>query len=147
LLLDSTVAGEPGGHLSEEKLRQLNLELESLADHPVLIALHHHPLPVGSPWMDRMGLGNQKDFFDILRSSPANVRGVIFGHVHQQIDQIQHGIRCIGSPSTCVQFAPNTLTFTPDSLPPAYRWLDLHDDGSLKTNIHFVEDELSVAFG
>ncbi|MDH4040844.1 MAG: phosphodiesterase, partial [Gammaproteobacteria bacterium] len=41
-------------------------------------------------------------------------------------------------PSTCVQFAPGSAGFKADAESPGYRWLDLHEDGSLHTGVSRV---------
>ena len=82
------------------------------------------------------------EFFAILDRFPG-VRGVLWGHVHQQVDRRHGAIQLMASPSTCVQFAPGSVGFKSDALPPGYRWLDLHEDGSLHTGVSRVH---GVAF-
>jgi Icc protein len=43
------------------------------------------------------------------------------------------------TPSTCVQFKPNSKNFTIDTEGPGYRWLDLHADGSIDTGLTRIE--------
>ena len=53
VLLDSTAAGRDSGRLCPEELDLLD---ETLSRHPArhaLICLHHHPVPMGSLWLDR----------------------------------------------------------------------------------------------
>jgi len=73
-------------------------------------------------------------FFDVLDRYPG-VRGVLWGHVHQQIDQQRNGVSLMASPSTCVQFAPGSMKFKADDMQPGYRWLDLHGDGRIETAV------------
>ena len=47
-------------------------------------------------------------------------------------------VRYLGTPSTSSQFAPHTIDAEIDSKPPAYRWLELHDDGRIDTDIVWV---------
>ena len=47
-------------------------------------------------------------------------------------------MRLMGTPSTCMQFEQEADEFSLDSRPPAYRWLELGDDGSLETGIEWV---------
>ena len=37
------------------------------------------------------------------------------------------------TPSTCFQFKPKVAEFTLDDDLPAYRWIELHEDGDVKT--------------
>ena len=53
VLLDSQVVGVPHGRLSDQQLALLE---EKLAENPqrhTLVLLHHHPLLVGSAWLDQ----------------------------------------------------------------------------------------------
>ncbi|HXR02678.1 MAG TPA: phosphodiesterase, partial [Pseudomonas sp.] len=63
------------------------------------------------------------------------VKALLWGHVHQEFDQLRQGVRLMASPSTCIQFAPQSEDFKLDSRAPAYRWLRLHDDGQIETAV------------
>jgi 3',5'-cyclic-AMP phosphodiesterase len=109
----------------------------SQADH-VLLVCHHPPVPVGCPWLDKDCI---PDGLELLESCAADgrVRGLLFGHVHQQVDA-QHGsLAVLGTPSTCFQFEPGSQRFTIDGSEargvPGYRWLTLHDDGELHSEV------------
>lgn len=136
-LLDSTRADSAAGLLSREELERLARLLHEHHDRHVLVCLHHHPVASGSRWLDTVGLENAQDFFDVLHRHK-NVRGVLWGHVHQAHDRLANGIRLISTPSTCAQFLPNSATFALDDAPPAYRWLELCDDGTINTGVETV---------
>ena len=85
-------------------------------------------------WLDAIGLDNPEPFFDLL-GKHSQVRAVVWGHIHQAFDQRYHGIRLLGVPSTCAQFAPHTESFTQEMTPPGYRWLELFPDGRIETAI------------
>jgi Icc protein len=132
--LDSTVPGSAGGSLSEE---QLGLLERALSGHPslhTLVALHHHPVPSGSAWMDTMILDNAGEFFAVLRRHP-QVRAVLHGHTHQVSDVEIEGKRVLGTPSTCIQFRPASRSFALGEERPGYRWLKLGPEGSVETGI------------
>ena len=65
----------------------------------------------------------------------ADVRAAIFGHVHQPYDAMHDGIRVIATPSTCRQFLPNSDEFGMDDRPPAYRRIELHNDGEFTSEL------------
>lgn len=136
LLLDSTVAGETGGFLCATVLEWLHRRLMDTRQ-PALIALHHPPVPVGSPWMDRVGLKNSEALLSILAASP-HVKAVIFGHAHQVSFTAYGDLACYGTPSTWRQYKPGALDYAVDILPPAYRVLNLFPDGRLTTQVEFV---------
>ena len=146
LMLDSQVAGEVGGRLGDDELAFLENALQRAAAEGLhsLVCLHHHPVEIGCEWLDEQIVSDSDAFFAVLERFPG-ARGVLWGHVHQALDRSFLGLRLMGSPSTCVQFAPGSAGFKADDLPPGYRWLDLHPDGVIDTGISRVTDvEFSV---
>lgn len=139
VLLDSTVRGSDAGHLAATELAHLDAQLGGAADRHVLVCLHHNPVPVGSPWLDTMMVDNGAEFFAVLDRHP-QVRGVLWGHVHQVYDQIRNGVRLLASPSTCIQFQPRSEGFALDEAPPGYRWLALHANGMIETGVARLEN-------
>lgn len=138
ILLDTQRAGDDGGGLDRDELRYLD---EQLADHSVenaLICMHHHPVPMGSRWLDGVALHNRDDFLEIV-DNHANVRGVIWGHVHQASDRRRSNVRLMSTPSTCAQFLPNSDDFAIDKREPGYRWLNLRSNGTIETDVVWVD--------
>lgn len=144
LMLDSQVPGEIGGELGAAELQRLQTALESAreADLNSLVCLHHQPVPIGCTWLDEQRVADADALFALLDEFPG-VRALLWGHVHQEFDQLRGELRLLASPSTCVQFAPNQVDFKADDKPPGYRWLDLHPDGRIDTGVSRVDD---VAF-
>jgi len=87
--------------------------------------------------MEPIGLRNADELFAVLDAYP-QVRAVLWGHIHQEFDQLRNGVRLLASPSTCVQFAPGSEEFQVDQEAPGYRWLRLHADGQLETGVSRV---------
>ncbi len=137
VLLDTSVPRQDGGHLAPAQLHLLEQALAS-ATTPVLVCLHHHPVPVSSDWLDRIGLDNAGEFFRIIDAYPS-VRGILWGHVHQQFDGLRRGVRLLATPSTCAQFLPHSHDFAIDGQPPAFRTLELTADGGIVTDLHWVD--------
>lgn len=138
VMLDSSVAGQVYGLLAEDQLILLEEALRSAGERHVLLAVHHHPLPINSHWMDQIGLHNADQLLSIIKRY-SNVRAVLCGHVHQAFDQQWHGVRWLATPSTCIQFTPHSAEFAVDDSAPGYRWLRLYDDGQLETGVSRVE--------
>jgi Icc protein len=137
IMLDSHVPGEVHGNFSPSELEFLS---DALARHPsyhVLICFHHQPVPIGSQWMDRYIVQNAQSFWEVI-SPYRTVKGILWGHVHQEFDEMHEGIRLLSTPSTCIQFAPNQRDFMVEDTMPGYRWLELHPDGCLKTGVERV---------
>ncbi|MDP5071580.1 MAG: metallophosphoesterase, partial [Congregibacter sp.] len=101
LMLDSQLPGEVGGHLGRPELQRLEacLGAGAKAQLHTLICMHHQPIPVGCDWLDEQRVADADSFFEILRRYPA-VRAVLWGHVHQELDQRHGDVRFMCTPST-----------------------------------------------
>lgn len=139
VLLDSSVPGSVAGHLDDDQLARLDEALAGAGDRYVMVCLHHHPVPIGSAWMEPLGLDNHAQLFARLDADP-RVRVVLWGHIHQPLDQQRGHLRLLASPSTCVQFAVGSADFATDAQPPGYRWLRLHADGTVETAVSRLPD-------
>ncbi len=139
IFLDSTIVDEDGGRIDPEQMKLLSLLLESHPDKHTLICMHHHPLPVGSQWMDTMVLENPGSFFELIQRHP-QVRGILCGHIHQNFETTYQGLKILGSPSTCVQFSAGEDNFAIDPTPPGYRWLDLRPDGEILSGVRSMPE-------
>lgn len=135
VMLDTTVAGSDSGLISDAEAARLESLLAQHPDKYVLVALHHPPLPTAMTWMDRgVTLDNPERLHDIVASHP-QVRGVIWGHAHQDFYALRDGRVWAGCPSTMAQFKPGVDDFTLDTLQPGFRYLDLHADGKIITDV------------
>ena len=63
----------------------------------------------------------------------------LWGHVHQSLDSFVHGVRFMATPATCAQFLPRSAEFAIDNRPPGYRVLELRHDGSIATEVVWLE--------
>jgi 3',5'-cyclic-AMP phosphodiesterase len=138
VLLDTHVPGEDGGAVAPETLDRLDATLNEAAAQHALLCLHHQPVAVGSAWLDALGVANRDALFAVINRH-ANVRALLWGHVHQAFDEQSGDLRLLATPSTCVQFKPHCTRFRYDSLPPACRWLTLHDDGRIGTELLWAD--------
>jgi Icc protein len=138
VLLDSCIPGAAGGALSADVLAGLEQALATAGTRHCMVCLHHHPVPMSSRWLDRVGLANAAEFLHTI-DAHRNVRAIVWGHVHQSYDSLRKGVRLLATPSTCAQFLPNSEDFAVDARPPAYRTFQLRADGSLLTEVVWVD--------
>lgn len=134
ILLDSQVVGVPHGRLSDQQLTLLEEKLTEFPERHTLVLLHHHPLLVGSAWLDQHKLKDAEAFWQVVDRFD-NVKGILCGHVHQDMNVIHKGIRVMATPSTCVQFKPNSDDFALDTTSPGWRELELHTNGDITTHV------------
>jgi len=138
VLLDSCLPGSASGLLSTKTLLQLENALKTADGRHCLVTLHHHPVAMSSRWLDRVGLENAEEFWNVI-DRHHNVRAIVWGHVHQSFEGLRKDVRLLATPSTCAQFVPHADEFAVDRRPPAYRTLELQSDGSLLTEVVWVE--------
>ena len=137
IMLDSFDPGHVGGRLIQSELARLDAALARSPKH-AMVCLHHHPIAMGSRWLDSVGLADPGEFWRIIETH-AHVRAVVWGHVHQNYDGKRGDVRLFATPSTGAQFLPQSDRYAVDSRPPAYRTFELHADGRIETSVHWVE--------
>ena len=91
LMLDTHAPGRPDGELCARRLGWLAARLAESTG-PVLLFLHHPPLPVGLPVMDGMGLQDADALWNTLAPHRARVRHIFHGHLHRPIAGSWRGI-------------------------------------------------------
>jgi Icc protein len=134
ILLDSQKPGAVEGYLAQSELLYLEECLRAYPEHKAIVVFHHQPIPVGTVWLDKLGLTNADALWALVGRFP-QVETVLFGHVHQEHEGVKNGIRYYSSPSTCIQFKTNNVEFALEELAPGYRWIELTIDGQLQTGV------------
>lgn len=137
LLLDSHRPGAVEGWLEPRQWAWLDRQLAATGP-PLLVALHHPPLAIGSPELDAIGLRQGPALLERLLACP-RVRGLVCGHVHQH----WHGLlpRPGGGDPLPLWSCPSTLASFPAVQPcplgraddPGGRWLQLGAAGEITT--------------
>ena len=134
LVLNSQVDGEVYGEISASELQWLSQILSETQHLHTLVICHHHPFAVNSAWMDKIMIINGQTLLNTL-SKFDHVRLLAHGHVHQDIDRTVNGLRVLATPSTCVQFSPESPDFQIDDQQPGYRRISLYPNGQIETMV------------
>jgi 3',5'-cyclic-AMP phosphodiesterase len=124
-VLDSRGPNDPSGTLTDQQLSELRT-LCARDDGPMVIAIHHPPLPIGSLWLDNgweapgggtpnMLLDRGPEFLDAIAPARDRIRGVFFGHIHRACQVAHRGILYSSAPSAFGQL----LTWPDQSSPEA----------------------------
>jgi Icc protein len=111
-------AQPPAGYVDDYQLEWISGLCQAQDDRPLVIAIHHNPLVVGIPWLDDyMGIQNGDMFHDAIFPARHRIRGVFFGHVHQNLDMMRDGILYCSTLSSWTQFQayPGMTHTTSDS--------------------------------
>ncbi|MCS6872378.1 MAG: metallophosphoesterase [Anaerolineae bacterium] len=138
VLLDTNNGFVPNGTLTERQLADLRA-LCTPEGMPLIIAMHHPPLPLDTPWMAEgwasfgfrsMLLNEGEAFRAAIAPARERLRGVLFGHIHRAF-QVQHdGVFYCSAPSTVIQFAAHPEQRNPKPAPeepPAFALVTLTD--------------------
>ena len=141
LLLDSWSAesADGEGELGGTQLAGLESHLAASADPHAFVLVHHPPVPMESAGLDRLGLLDATAFLQTVAGSH-RVRGIAWGHAHQALDiYARDGLRLMCTPATSMQFVPRQPGFAVDDRPPGYRVIDLNADGSIASEVIWLE--------
>ena len=116
-VLDTRGPTDPGGHLDDEQLARLSEQCNAKSSRPLVLFIHHQPVPLDTPWLDLGGkswtpgrfmrMDNGEAFLRAI--SPAGpsgtnrLRGVFLGHVHTPFHITRDGISFTTAPSSFAQ--------------------------------------------
>jgi len=125
IMLDSNApAPGAGGALGPQQLDWLRALCAAPDARPMLVAVHHNALPVGSPFLDSfMRLVDGEALHQALLPAARRLRGVFFGHIHQPTETWCDGILYCSAPSTWYQLHcdPGSAEIRPDrGAPPGF---------------------------
>ncbi len=133
ILLNSAVEGQVPGTLTARMISGLKRTLSS-GDTARIIALHHQPIAIGSPWIDRFPLLQPENFWSCV-DAREDVKAVLWGHIHHAYSGQRNGVKLLGTPSTAANSLAGQQKFNFDPAGPACRWLKLGAGGRLDTGI------------
>lgn len=139
ILLDSSVAGSEHGDIAERELERLRTCLDRCDKH-ALIFVHHPAVLVGCDWIDQYVIHNADELLTLLSGYP-QVKSLVCGHIHQDFHTQYRHFSLYATPSTCIQFKPNSAEFALDVTMPGYRWFDLFEDGRLETGVARIAEK------
>ncbi len=100
---DTSRDGRDDGELDVDWLAA---RLAEAPDRPTIVAMHHPPLDIGLPWLDRIGLPatTRAALADLLHASPHVLR-LVAGHVHRTLTGTLGGCPVVTCTSTNIQAA------------------------------------------
>ncbi len=111
--VDSATHGvDHGGRLSDAQLEWLAAQLAAEPEKPLLAAIHHPPLLLGSDMMDFFAISNGVQVHEIFKAAVPRLQGVFFGHIHQVVDMVRDGVyySCVQSPISQPALIPGGLS-------------------------------------
>jgi len=91
ICLDTNEPGKPWGTFCERRAAWLRRTLETAADRPVIVFIHHPPFKVQLKRMDDISLLDPSHFVKAIEGC-RNIRHLFFGHLHRPVAGSWHGI-------------------------------------------------------
>lgn len=101
--LDSSVPYQAYGEIEPEQWAWLEALCAADSTKPLVVALHHHPLPLGAQAMDGLMLRDGEALHQTLLKARHRLKCVLFGHIHEQVTQLRDGILYASTFSTWYQ--------------------------------------------
>ncbi|RCG30073.1 phosphodiesterase [Sphaerisporangium album] len=139
-LCDSSIPGKNEGHLDDGTLRWLAGVVES-APGPVLVGMHHQPVPIQIPYVDEIGLLEPERLEEVVRAYPQIV-GILVGHAHTATATMFAGRPVYVAPGVVSQaLLPQESPAIPPvdfDAPPGFALHVISDDGRLTTHARVV---------
>lgn len=140
VLLNSQVVGQAYGLLPKSELQFLEKALLAHTDKNAMVFLHHHPIDSGCHWLDEHILKNRDELEKIVQKF-TSIKGLGWGHIHQQQDHVWHNCQAFSTPSTCFQFKPNCYDFQlANDDAPGWREIILNENGSIVSSVFRIAD-------
>ena len=145
LYLNSKVEGHSYGQIADEEMRWLKSTLDA-NNLPTLLVMHHTPLRLCASSSCQME--NDEALLSLLDEYDF-VKGLIAGHTHNHVEEQQAQCLVMTTPSTMIQVTHNQYEgvktnsefwdyHQADNSRHGYRLLDMHADGSLISEVRWV---------
>ena len=136
--LDTHVPGAVSGRIGADQIEWVRTQLDERRPRAAVLFMHHPPVELGLPWLDRIGLEDAHLLQDLLTEEP-RIRLVCCGHVHHESSHRVATAEVVTVPSTGLQFSPVSDVAEFVASPPGYRLVELGDDGYSTTVVRLPE--------
>lgn len=125
-MLDTIRPGEDKGYLQVETLARNFPKVHYLA-----CVMHHHPIEVDTPLIDKYKLQNTKVLLPFFQGQDVYPKLIMTGHVHGYYKKMLDVIPIINAPATCFQFRATTAVKDIEPSSGCIFW-QFNDDGNFK---------------
>lgn len=126
------------GEMSSVQWQWLETQLAGWDSPLALIFMHHPPVPAGVPFMDQKYPFLQIQAFErLVQKYPLSYQ-VFCGHYHVEKTVAHRNGNVFITPSTFFQIAQHTDALAIDHTRPAFRAIDLQENGDLFTTVAYI---------
>lgn len=120
------------GYVSDAQLELMHQNIATDPNKHWLVAVHHHPIECQG-WMDKHGWTNSQAFIDKTQQL-AQIKVIIYGHIHQVCETRVGAADFLSCPSTCWQWK-NSQSFGISNESPGFRLINLMPDGRFQSEV------------
>jgi 3',5'-cyclic AMP phosphodiesterase CpdA len=150
MVLDTLEPGQASGGFCARRQAWLGARLAEATGRPVILFMHHPPLDIGIPSLDRIGLVDKRGFAEVVAGAEveagtgagaSGVRHIFFGHVHRPVSGSWRGIPYTSLRSLVHQVSFDLATESPmpfDQAPPAYNVILLDGEDTVVHHHEFL---------
>ncbi len=141
VVLDTHEPDQGSGSFCATRQAWLKARLKAAAGQPVYLFMHHPPLDIGIPSLDRIGLVDKQGFTEAVAGA-ADIRHIFFGHVHRPVSGSWRGIAYSALCSLVHQVPLDLVTEHPipyDHAPPAYNVILLDGEDTVVHHHEFLD--------
>ena len=148
IFINSQVVGDSHGLVNRQSIQQLTHNITAMADCYIVVALHHPPANICPSSGCCLNNGPE---LTVLLNQHANIKAVISGHTHDAAEINAGNHTQYTTPST-FSFAKHAqlgdvtdhedfwAAHTLDGSIHGFRTLDLYADGSIQSQVHWLEN-------
>lgn len=122
--------GQDSGFISQNEKNYLHKKILQFKDGNIALFMHHHPLKVGIPIVDKCKLINEKYMIDLILEF-SELKTIICGHAHTLYSEKLNKCLIDVCPATCFQWKFGTEVISCESRR-GYKILSFNDNYSSK---------------
>jgi len=101
IFVDTKIDGRDSGYIADVELKRLSSELK-LSKNKTALVMHHHPMFVNTPILDKYILENRDEFWNILNKFHVDL--IMCGHVHNDYSFSFNNVSIETAPATSLQW-------------------------------------------
>jgi Icc protein len=106
IFLNTCLIDHDDGHISTSELQELETAIANANNSNRALIMHHHPVEVGTPLVDKYILQNSEAFLNLV--SKYQIDLILCGHVHGDYSLKYLNTDIHTSPATCLQWEKGT---------------------------------------
>jgi Icc protein len=133
--LKTCVHGEPYGYVTKADIELVEYEISKNTNNKIIV-MHHNPIKTDG-FMDQYMIKNDVELIDFLIQNDC-IKGVFFGHIHQNLDKKIESILFLGTLSTCFNIKSNTKELSIVKNLYGYREIELLKNGEILNSIRNI---------